>query len=44
MTFHLRKPSLDALQNLHPELVRVVERAIQIPTQDLWVREAPARA
>jgi hypothetical protein len=44
MAFCLSKLSRDRPHGVHPDLVRVVERAIQIPTQDLWVREAPARA
>jgi hypothetical protein len=35
----LSKLSRDRLQGVHPDLVRVVERAIQITTQDFRVQE-----
>src|SRR5918995_7391971 len=39
MAFCLSKLSSDRLQGVHPDLVRVVERAIQITTQDFRVQE-----
>lgn len=46
MTFKLSKRSRDSLQGVHPDLVRVVERAIQITEVDFVVIEGlrtPAR-
>jgi peptidoglycan L-alanyl-D-glutamate endopeptidase CwlK len=37
----LGKPPRDRLPGAHPDLVRVVERAIQITTQDFRVQEGP---
>jgi peptidoglycan LD-endopeptidase CwlK len=39
MASSLSKLSRDRLQGVHPDLVRVVERAIQITTQDFRVQE-----
>ena len=39
MAFCLSKLSRDRPHGVHPDLVRVVERAIQITPQDLWVPE-----
>lgn len=44
--FSLSKRSTDNLQGVHPDLVRVVERAIQITRQDFTITEGirtPAR-
>lgn len=39
MTFRLSKLSLNRLNNVHPDLVKVVKRAIQISTVDFMVGE-----
>jgi len=39
MMFVLSKKSLDRLSGVHPDLVRVVKRAIEIPTVDFAVLE-----
>ena len=39
----LSKLSGDRLQGVHPDVVRVVERAIQITTKNFRVQETPAR-
>jgi peptidoglycan L-alanyl-D-glutamate endopeptidase CwlK len=44
MAFRLSKLSRDRLQGVHPDLVRVVERAIQITTQDFPGPGRPAHA
>ena len=43
MAFSLSKLSRDRPHGVHPDLVRVVERAIQITTQVFRVLEACAR-
>lgn len=46
MTFKLSKRSRDSLQGVHPDLVRVIERAIQLTEVDFVVIEGlrtPAR-
>lgn len=39
MTYRLSKRSLDRLEGVHPDLVKVVKRAIQITEQDFTVLE-----
>jgi peptidoglycan L-alanyl-D-glutamate endopeptidase CwlK len=44
MAFRLSKLSRDRLQGVHPDLVRVVERSIQITTEDFRVQAGRAHA
>ena len=39
MTYTLGKRSLERLVGVHPDLVRVVKRAIELTARDLWVTE-----